>query len=1116
MISELIVTSVPRGLQAGRSGFTTVMRTKGMHPQLSKGLESLSAYRHVFAPGDPRNPRIRSHQVIQGPNGPVSVLSRIIDAGNDYSGRSNKLAHNIAIEGATIASRMKSTPAAVFLQLEKTGVFQQQWVGDPREQTAAPSLPMVPVEPGICRTWARIAGDAGWAGVLVDRALRKEPTWIIAPADVDLVELFAEALSLVNYHQRWGISFTSYAMGQGDALWLGTTDGSPEAQAARAQQRILVIDLTRRIPLSLNSPSIDAARGTASVPWKRDIAPTATPAGARPITVEPVSALRPEPSPITPAVTPLGGPRTVAYPTPGPPRIGPPNQAPPWIHEPPPTVTTTDWHDGQSAGKWPMLIWGIAITVVVMVIASTIIIFPEPVREIAMKVSQFVLPPAAAPTDKAAAEKTAVDKVAGDKNAADKVAADKDTTDKDTTDKAAADKAAADKAAADKAAADKVAEEKKPHVQRLCEAIDKINHLPQESLFSGTNNTNTFTLVEYETLSLRDFTVSLPHCPCDGSNPDNNFLYAKPETGAIEGLSGPTWEVRFVKAAASANAECENASDDKPNQKPHRLGKLVFTKDKLVFEKDPNVSKPIFDFLRLTCVVITGTEAKPSSFVSYLQLSKPVEIPPTVVTPPTELLFVKGTSIKALTTGTSIKKVFQFNDSILETLQVLEKFQKNNLVWTKATLRTGTTPDLSWIKLADEVSNTGPLTFEWKYKNDETQFLGWIAEWLPRSKLSTYCEWNCQNFPRIDWNIKANNKQLIYTQVLEKAVEPNESLHDTNVWWPFCQMFLRSNLPRDIQKIQKDNYSRFIFTRKQFSEDLNRSESAFKSQKTLGSDAIAARDKIKDQITKLRSDYPDETTDKNSLPLKDHIAFLKRILLEKPWPELMKSAKDKLSKEEPDAKEPEWLVEIPKAPGEPPPKGALKDELEKHDRIKKDYLAYQGFKTKKVDWDNKIDTYIENIFDDEVKEYLKQNEKKLSEGTANNEVFAIYCHCFLWDKLKDMNRKVLSKADSDKMVKGLGDAKMSINFDVEIRWDKAAFPFPEINPIVFTESKRRLVTVVIKTDEKESCLKPLTDSPLAVANVVPGLSSPDLDRQEIPESPANPETPFLDNSKRQH
>ena len=650
----------------------------------------------------------------------------------------------------------------------------------------------------------------------------------------------------------------------------------------------------------------------------------------------------------------------------------------------------------------------------------------------------------------------------------------------------------------------------------MCEAIDKINHLPQESLFSGTNNTNTFTLVEYETLSLRDFTVSLPHCPCDGTNPDNNFLYAKPETGAIEGLSGPTWEVRFVKAAASANAECENASDDKPNQKPHRLGKLVFTKDKLVFEKDPNVSKPIFDFLRLTCVVITGTEAKPSSFVSYLQLSKPVEIPPTVVTPPTELLFVKGTSIKALTTGTSIKKVFQFNDSILETLQVLEKFQKNNLVWTKATLRTGTTPDLSWIKLADEVSNTGPLTFEWKYKNDETQFLGWIAEWLPRSKLSTYCEWNCQNFPRIDWNIKANNKQLIYTQVLEKAVEPNESLHDTNVWWPFCQMFLRSNLPRDIQKIQKDNYSRFIFTRKQFSDDLNRSESAFKSQKTLGSDAIAARDKIKDQITKLRSDYPDEKTDKNSLPLKDHIAFLKRILLEKPWPELMKSAKDKLSKEEPDAKEPEWLVEIPKAPGEPPPKGALKDELEKHDRIKKDYLAYQGFKTKKVDWDNKIDTYIENIFDDEVKEYLKQNEKKLSEGTANNEVFAIYCHCFLWDKLKDMNRKVLSKADSDKMVKGLGDAKMSINFDVEIRWDKAAFPFPEINPIVFTESKRRLVTVVIKTDEKESCLKPLTDSPLAVANVVPGLSSPDLDRQEIPESPANPETPFLDNSKRQH
>jgi len=353
MIYELVVTSVPRGLQAGRSGFTTVLRTRGIHPELGNRLEAASGYRHVFAQGDPRNPQIRSHTIVQTPVGQMCVLSRIVDAGNDYSGRSNKLAHHLAFDAADVAARAKSSPAAVLLAAERAAVFQRQWAGEPREQPTAPAAPNVPVEPGPCAAWARAAGDAGWAGVLVDRALKKEPTWIIAPPGVDLVELYAEALALVNYPQRWSISFTTYALTAGDALWLGTVDGSPEAQAARGQQRIAVVDLVRRPALAVQSPTSDAARGTGQVPWKRDMSRPAAAASVAPAAV-PAAGLAPG-LPLGPAI-PVTGPVTmppaIGGASGGPPRLGVPHGSPPRMQGSSPLIVPlpdSSWGSGDGS-----------------------------------------------------------------------------------------------------------------------------------------------------------------------------------------------------------------------------------------------------------------------------------------------------------------------------------------------------------------------------------------------------------------------------------------------------------------------------------------------------------------------------------------------------------------------------------------------------------------------------------------------------------------------------------------------------------------------------------------------------------------------------------------------
>ena len=56
---ELVYTSSPRGLLAGRSGFSTVAMTAGFPPNLISPIENMSGYRNLFPPGHPdadRNP----------------------------------------------------------------------------------------------------------------------------------------------------------------------------------------------------------------------------------------------------------------------------------------------------------------------------------------------------------------------------------------------------------------------------------------------------------------------------------------------------------------------------------------------------------------------------------------------------------------------------------------------------------------------------------------------------------------------------------------------------------------------------------------------------------------------------------------------------------------------------------------------------------------------------------------------------------------------------------------------------------------------------------------------------------------------------------------------------
>jgi hypothetical protein len=280
MISELIVTSAPRGLKAGQSGFTTVLRTRGIHPELASRLEAASGYRHVFPQGDPRNPTIFAYTHRPSSVGEMWVMSRVGDAGTDYTGRSNKIAHHIALQRDDLLPLAQSNPAAVMADLAARGGFKAKWQGDPREAHEPPLLPVPVTPPTACERWARVSGDPGWAGLLVERALNKETTWVIVPAGTDLLALFAEALALVHPDLRWQLPFTTYSLRGDEGRWLGTIAGSAEAEAAAAQKRIPIVDLTRRASAPVGGPYARAARGLGSVPWARATTSVTSTAGA--------------------------------------------------------------------------------------------------------------------------------------------------------------------------------------------------------------------------------------------------------------------------------------------------------------------------------------------------------------------------------------------------------------------------------------------------------------------------------------------------------------------------------------------------------------------------------------------------------------------------------------------------------------------------------------------------------------------------------------------------------------------------------------------------------------------------------------------------------------------
>lgn len=300
MSHQLWYTSAERGLAAGTRGFCTVKATHGIPRPLAQKLESLSGYTHLFPPhdkGNPANP-VAYHFVCVYQGGKKwYVLSRVCDAGLDYSGRSNKFAHHVVLD------QHELPPAGPAWLMGQPGFFDKTWDGVVGVVDSRKSIPQSDSPPRPCIQWETVTGDAGWAGLLAESVLNEDgpPVHIIAPPNLSVLPLLEEAIALLPPELRWSATFSTYYTEQFPAdvtvRWRVVLQGTREAVRASGIRHQLVIDLTKPgpIPTQVETPAITAARkGTfirppaAAVTESNRIAPAVSSPPSTPETFPPV------------------------------------------------------------------------------------------------------------------------------------------------------------------------------------------------------------------------------------------------------------------------------------------------------------------------------------------------------------------------------------------------------------------------------------------------------------------------------------------------------------------------------------------------------------------------------------------------------------------------------------------------------------------------------------------------------------------------------------------------------------------------------------------------------------------------------------------------------------
>lgn len=248
MAWQLIYTSSPRLLQAGRTGFGTVAKHAAIRGPLQSELERFSQFSRIEGL---RSDRILYyHRVLSVQGETFHVITRLKDAGFDYTGRTNHIAHHIVIPSSELAVNPNGlSPVDVILAFTHQRLWRDTWDEAPREFSPVEDISLASLPRTLqlpAEHWRDFSGSAANAAILAPGEVA-ESCWLHSPPEdfADrLLPLIGESLLL--HPDPWQISFATEVQPTDrieEISWRGVPTGSP-VSATAAQSVRPTVNLT--------------------------------------------------------------------------------------------------------------------------------------------------------------------------------------------------------------------------------------------------------------------------------------------------------------------------------------------------------------------------------------------------------------------------------------------------------------------------------------------------------------------------------------------------------------------------------------------------------------------------------------------------------------------------------------------------------------------------------------------------------------------------------------------------------------------------------------------------------------------------------------------------------
>jgi len=213
MALQLVYTSAPRLLQAGRTGFGTVAMHSGIPSWLQSEIEGFSQFSRL--PGLDTSRVILCHTILGQGARKHHVFSRIQDCGADYTGRTNHIAHHFIFTASEIiqATKLGLTPVDVLAYLNN-GLWKTTWSGDAsildsEDELAIISIPKNTLTLPALAYWGHLCPEhPEYAAILAPSKL-SEACWLVYPTGWSEPIIYALGESLLLHTNPWAVTFTN-------------------------------------------------------------------------------------------------------------------------------------------------------------------------------------------------------------------------------------------------------------------------------------------------------------------------------------------------------------------------------------------------------------------------------------------------------------------------------------------------------------------------------------------------------------------------------------------------------------------------------------------------------------------------------------------------------------------------------------------------------------------------------------------------------------------------------------------------------------------------------------------------------------------------------------------